>query len=142
MATLGGIRSAQQTREVLAGLLEHWERHGFGWWIALDAASGRFAGRGGLRRVEVEGAAEVEVGYGLLPDYWGRGLATELALESVGVAFRELGMRDLVSFALTHNRASQRVMEKAGFHYERHVTYAELPHVLYRRRAPEDGADA
>jgi RimJ/RimL family protein N-acetyltransferase len=42
---------------------------------------------------------------------------------------------DLVCFTLTTNHASQRVMEKVGFRYERDVLHAGLPHVLYRLSA-------
>src|SRR3712207_7252726 len=40
------------------------------------------------------------------------------------VAFESLGLTDLVCFTLTTNRASQRVMEKAGFGHEREVVHA------------------
>jgi RimJ/RimL family protein N-acetyltransferase len=38
----------------------------------------------------------------------------------------------MVAITLATNRASQRVMEKAGLTYERELIYAGLPHVLYR----------
>lgn len=41
---------------------------------------------------------------------------------------------ELVAFTLPHNAASRRVMEKAGFAYERDTEHAGLPHVLYRSR--------
>ncbi len=133
MATLGGVRSAAQTAQYLDQQLAHWEQHGFGYWTARDPLSGQFAGRGGVRYATVEGRLEVEVGYGLLPEFWGRGLATELARESVRVAFTDLHRLDLVSFTLPTNAASRRVMEKAGFRYERDIVHADLPHVLYRQ---------
>jgi len=132
MATLGGVRSRERTQVILDELARHWDEHGFGYWMAYDLESGRFAGRGGLRRVVIEGRAEVEVGYGLLPEFWGRGLATELASESIRVAFHELHLPRLVCFTLPTNRASQRVMEKAGFRYAGEIVWADLPHVLYR----------
>jgi RimJ/RimL family protein N-acetyltransferase len=82
---------------------------------------GAFAGRGGLRRVAIEGRPEVEVGYGLMPERGGQGLATELAGESIRVAFDELQLPELVCFTLPTNRASQRVMEKAGFRYSNDI---------------------
>jgi RimJ/RimL family protein N-acetyltransferase len=133
MATLGGVRSAAQTAEYLERMLVHWEQHGFGWWTVRDLLTGQFAGRGGVRHATLDGQAEVEVGYGLLPEFWGRGLATELARESVRVGFAELHRADLVCFALTTNRASRRVMEKVGFGYERDIVHADQPHVLYRQ---------
>jgi len=138
MATLGGVLlSEEETRRRLGLLLAHWDEHGFGWWVLRDAATGQFVGRGGLRYYVLDGRTEVEVGYGLMPEYWGKGLATELARESVRVGFTVLRVPELVSFTLPDNRGSRRVMEKAGFRYERDIVHADLPHVLYRLTAAE-----
>lgn len=134
MATLGGVRSPEETREWLAQKQEHWRQHGFGLWLARDRQTGQFAGRGGLQHVEIDGRDEIEVGYCFLAEYWGRGLATELARESIRVAFAVLNLPEIVCFTLTTNHASQRVMEKAGFRYERDLVYKDLPHVFYRLR--------
>jgi RimJ/RimL family protein N-acetyltransferase len=77
----------------------------------------------------------VELLYALMPDAWGQGLAGELARESLRVAFTELSLPDVVAFTQPHNARSRRVMERAGFQYERDVVHAGLPHVLYRLRA-------
>jgi ribosomal-protein-alanine N-acetyltransferase len=135
MATLGGVRTREETQHFLDMLAGHWDEHGFGYWMAYDRATGRFAGRGGLRRVVLDAQREVEVGYALLPEFWGRGLATELARESIRVAFQELHLPALVCFTLTTNHASERVMQKAGFRYAGPITWANRPHVLYRLTA-------
>jgi len=122
--------------EVLASLdqkLEHWTRHGFGLWVLRDRASGEMVGRGGLQHTTVAGLDEVEVGWAIVPERWGHGLATELARASVRVAFDDLGLDEIVAFSLPDNLASRRVMEKAGLHYERHLVRMDLVHVLYRR---------
>jgi ribosomal-protein-alanine N-acetyltransferase len=64
---------------------------------------------------------------------WGEGLATELALASIDAGFGTLGLDELIAFTLIHNRASRRVMEKAGLSYEREFLHVGLPHALYRR---------
>lgn len=135
MATMGGVRSPAVTDEWLSRQLDHWERCDFGLWMARDRASGRFVGRGGLHHVEIDGRDEIEVGYCFLADCWGRGLATELAQASVCAAFTVLHLPELVCFTLPTNLASQRVMQKAGFRYERTATYKDLPHVFYRLTA-------
>jgi [ribosomal protein S5]-alanine N-acetyltransferase len=132
MATLGGLRDDEDTRRWLGVNLGHWERHGFGLWVFRDRADGRFVGRGGLRHVEVEGRDEVEVAYALVPAFWGRGLATEIACVSVATAFGPPGLGSVIAFTLPENRRSRRVMEKAGFVYEHDIVHAGLPHVLYR----------
>jgi ribosomal-protein-alanine N-acetyltransferase len=137
MATLGGMRPESVMQERFELLLRNWTEDGFGLWIMRDRESGAFIGRGGLRRLTLEGKPEVEVGYALLPEFWGRGLATELAKESVRAAFEELQLPDLVCFTLPTNLASRRVMEKAGFRHERDGAYAELPHRFYRLTAAQ-----
>jgi ribosomal-protein-alanine N-acetyltransferase len=136
-ATLGGVRDAAAARSMVEDWIAHWDVHGFGLWTARDAATGAFAGRGGIKHVVIGGRTEIEIGYSFLPAFWGRGLATELAEASVRAGFEELHLDELVCFTLTTNRASQRVMEKAGFVFERAVEYAGLPHVLYRLRAAQ-----
>lgn len=131
----GGLLSGDETRRFLRRNLDHWCRHGYGLWIFRDPADGRFVGRGGLRHAHVGGNDEVELGYALMADSWGRGLATEMAKAIVAVGFAELGLADVVCFTLTTNRASRRVMEKAGFAYERDLLHAGLPHVFYRLTA-------
>jgi ribosomal-protein-alanine N-acetyltransferase len=141
MATLGGLRPEAEMRQRFERHLEHWERHGFGWWVLREPGTERFVGRGGLRRLTIEGRPELELGYGLMAEFWGRGLATELARESVRVAFEVLGEPELTCFTLPTNRASRRVMEKVGFRYERDGVWADLPHVFYRLTAAQRRAD-
>lgn len=137
MATLGGLRSAAQSRKSVAAWVAHWDEHGFGLWIARYAETGAFAGRGGVQHTVVGARAEVEVTYGFMAAFWGRGLATEMAAASVRAGFETLGLADLVCFTLITNRASQHVMQKVGFRFEREVEHAGLPHLLYRLAATE-----
>ena len=69
MATLGGLRSEEQTRQYLRTSLEHWQRHGFGQWMFDDRASGDWVGRCGLRYCAIENADvaadEIELLYAL-----------------------------------------------------------------------------
>ncbi len=123
--------TGEEVRRMLARDLRHWREHGFGPW-ALELG-GAYVGRGGLGWMEVEGERVVELAWALVPSTWGRGLATEAARGAVRWA-RELGLREVVALTLTTNRASQRVMEKAGLPYERDVVHAGLAHVLHRLR--------
>ena len=82
----------------------------------------------------------MEIGWAVVPERWGEGLGTELARASVAVAFGELGLDTVVAFTQPGNAASRRVMEKAGFVFERDFAHAGLPHVLYRLRASDPGA--
>jgi RimJ/RimL family protein N-acetyltransferase len=118
----------------LAAKVDHWDRHGFGMWLLRDRETGEMVGRGGLQYTYTAGLNDVEAGWAVIPERWGQGLATELAHACVEVGFGPLGLLELVAFTLPDNLASRRVMEKAGFTYEREIVHAGLSHVLYRRR--------
>jgi ribosomal-protein-alanine N-acetyltransferase len=136
-ATLWPRRELPSEADVLDGLLakvEHWERHGFGMWLLRERETGEMIGRGGLQYTYTAGLNDVEAGWAVVPERWGQGFATELAQASVEVAFEQLDLLEIIAFSLPTNVASRRVMEKAGFEFERDIVHAGLPHVLYRRR--------
>jgi len=135
MALLGGVRDEAGTAIYLQQNLEHWEDYGFGLWILRDAATGVVVGRAVLRHLDVEGVDEVEVGYGFVPECWGRGLATEIARACVRIGDDHLGLASIVAITTPANLASQRVMLKAGLVYERDIMHAGVPHLLFRRDA-------
>jgi ribosomal-protein-alanine N-acetyltransferase len=119
--------------------LEHWDRHGFGFWAIRTRAENQFVGRAGLKSADVEGKHEVELAYALLPEFWGRGLATEISEAILKLAFEDLGLTEVICFTLTTNAASRRVMEKLGFQFEREGVHANLPHVFYRLKSADSG---
>lgn len=134
MATLGGVRSDEATKLFIFNNLHHWQRYGFGLWVFRDKVNHQFVGRAGLRNTNVEGINNVELAYALMAKFWGQGLATEMGEQILKIAFEMLNLQEVVCFTLTTNHASQRVMEKLGFKYEREIIYANLPHLFYRLR--------
>jgi [ribosomal protein S5]-alanine N-acetyltransferase len=127
-------------REVMVSVEDkerHWQRYGFGMWLMRDRETGEMVGRGGLQwTFYVDDLDEVEVGWSVVPERWGQGLATELALASIDVAFGPLDLDRIVAFTTPDNVASRRVMEKSGFSYQRDILHVGLPHVLYQVRRP------
>jgi RimJ/RimL family protein N-acetyltransferase len=131
MASIGAGWPFEDSQAYLDTMMTHWVRHGFGWWIAREP-SGTMVGYAGLRHFEFEGRAEIELGYALAPEYWGRGLGTELALACITDGRGRMPLDSVVAITLPTNRTSQRVMEKAGLRYERDIMLDGQPHVLYR----------
>ena len=134
-ATLGGVASPAGVDAQIERMTATGSSNGFGLYAWLDRETGALVARGGPQRTVVGGRDEVEIGWAVVPDRWGQGLATELGAASVAHAFGPLGLADVVSFTLIDNRASRRVMEKLGFAYEDEIEHAGLPHVLYRLSA-------
>ena len=71
----------------------------------------------------VEGhGPEVEAAYLVRRDSWGRGYATEGLRQALRIGHEELGLERIVALAYPENRASLRVMEKAGMRADGTVT--------------------
>lgn len=60
---------------------------------------------------------DVDLGYALLPEYWGQGYAFEAAREVLWLAKHELGLPRVVAIVSPDNHASQRVLEKLGLSF-------------------------
>ena len=130
---LGGGHGPQ-TREVAAGWLERnerrWREYGLGMWAVVEReGDGELLGWCGLGRLE--DTETIEVGYGLAPRAWGRGIATEAARASVRFGFEELALPRVVAVAYPDNAASRRVMEKLGMRYVRNETHYGQDCVYY-----------
>lgn len=106
----------------------------------FENENGSFVGRGGIRRMIVNDNEEIELGYALMPEYWGKGLATEIGEKALSIAFERFCYPSVVCFTLADNKRSERVMQKIGFSFEGTIIHAGMPHVLYRYRNPKRGA--
>ena len=92
---------------------------GFGFWAAMEKASGDFIGWFSLRPVDDSDPLEAGLGYRLRRASWGRGYATEGARALIRLSFTELGVTRIIATTYGENLASRRVMEKAGMTFVR-----------------------
>jgi len=82
-----------------------------------DAPSGALAGEIGMFQIEPP-TGQAMIGYDLLPAWRGRGYATRAVRLLAGWAFAHAGIARLIAGTAPENLASQRVLERAGFHRE------------------------
>jgi len=125
--------SPEDVRARLRYAIEHWERFGFGLWVMRDLADGSLVGRGGLQSTFATGRDEIEAAWTITPARWGQGLATELAIAAAAAGLEWLRLPSIIAYTTPDNLASRRVMEKAGFRYEREFLRGGHPMVLFRR---------
>jgi RimJ/RimL family protein N-acetyltransferase len=127
----GGSFDREQMERWVARNLAHQEEHGYGLFTVVHRGDAVIIGDCGLEHMDVEGSAEIELGYDLRSDYWGRGLATEAAITVRDHAVRELGVERLISLIRPDNAASCRVAEKIGMAHERTLVRGGIPYRLY-----------
>ena len=101
---------------------------GYDFWAAIERSTGEFLGWFEFRPPEVGPTDEVELGYRLRQEAWGKGYGTEGARALIRKGFTELGVRRVVASTYQDNIGSQRVMQKAGMTLVRtfRMTPAEL----------------
>lgn len=131
-----GLRSREQTREWIERSKRHYAEFGWGLWAVDTKADGTMIGYCGLIPEDLGDVTEIEVGYRLRADYWGRGLATEAARATRDHAFDVLGLPRVVSIIEPANVASIRVAEKNGMLLEREMIWREKLVRIYGVDAP------
>ena len=136
LSTDGLPFSKAHTRMSVESWTRHWDEHGYGVWL-FHKTDGEFVGYAGIKVASIAEAQGTELLYAIRPEFWGQNYATEMSRAALQFAFESAGLSDIIAFTLRTNLASRRVMEKCGFRYEREITHAGLPHVLYRLRADE-----
>jgi len=103
--TMAGWRNAA----IMAG---HWALHGFGMFVVEEKGSGKFAGRVGpwLPR----GYPGFEVGWGIAPEFRGKGYAVEAASASIDWTFGIFDIDQIIHCIRPENVASQKVALRLG----------------------------
>ena len=114
------LRSLEEARErLLAAPLRDYEKHGYGRLVVVEKASSLPVGWCGLKYVDELG--EVDIGYRLLPEYWGKGYALEACRAVLEHGWGQSGLRRIVATVIPENVRSLRVLSALGFVYERRV---------------------
>ena len=116
-----GVRTIEQARVALEeGALSLYARYGYGPFCMIRKSDGTRIGICGLfRRDNLE---DPDIGFAVLPQYSGAGLAWEAADAVVAHARDDLGIEVLTAIVSPDNRASIGLIEKLGFSYERGIT--------------------
>lgn len=109
---IGGVAPRAVTWRMVMTMIGAWHAHGFAMFSVYEKATGRWVGR--LGPWMPEGWPGTEVGWGISPDCWGRGYATEGAIAATNWAFDHLGWTRVIHCIDPDNIASQQVARKLG----------------------------
>jgi ribosomal-protein-alanine N-acetyltransferase len=128
---LGGTK--MQNPEAIAKRLQFYidcyDKFGFGVTAMIWKENGEMIGWSGLMPLEDTG--EIEVGYGMIREFWGKGIGYETALAWLDYGFKQAGLTRIVAIAQPENKGSWRIMEKCGMHYEKTETHYGFECLLY-----------
>lgn len=133
MRWLGGVMTPEQSAELLRGrIIGYYDEHpGLGIWATVRRDSGECIGFHLLNNIH--GEEQIQVGYRLFPQHWGKGYATEMTEALLHYAFRDLGLPTVAAITALDNHASQNVLLKAGLP---RLADRGFPHPVYAPYGP------
>ena len=104
------------------GPVAMYERHGFGLYLVETREGGESVGICGL--IKRETLDDIDLGFALLPRYWGERYAFEAASATLTHAKNELGISRVVAITSQDNDRSIKLLERLGFRFERNLPLA------------------
>lgn len=112
MRYLGGVQDRATAWRTMCGMAGAWIVRGFSMFSVIARDSGRWIGRVGPW--QPEGWPGTEVGWGILPECTGRGLAQEAAAAAIDYAVDVLGWSDVIHTIHPDNHASIALAMRLG----------------------------
>ncbi|OUL18940.1 GNAT family N-acetyltransferase [Nostoc sp. T09] len=109
--------------QILPSYFSYYEKYNsYGCWAVIEKSTQAFIGWFLFRPIihasyfnpKLANSSDIELGYRLRKDAWGKGYATEVSKALITKGFSELGTQRVLAVALAANSASIRVMEKIG----------------------------
>jgi RimJ/RimL family protein N-acetyltransferase len=115
------IRTLSATKEYLQnGILKSYQKYGFGFYkILLKSEELKTIGICGLiKRDELK---NVDIGFGFLPEYEGRGFGFESANQVLKLAQHHFGLKTVAAVVSRNNSNSIKLLSKLGLDYQKKV---------------------
>ena len=120
------VTDISQSREVIQNVLRQYTENGIGRWAAVLRSTGEFIGWSGLKLMTDEPEPYYDVGYRLMPEYWGHGYATESAAAAIKYGFDTMGLSTIIGTAHEENIASIAVLKKCGLTYRKKYLWRDI----------------
>lgn len=132
------VTDIQQVRDVIANIQWQYSEFGVGRMATLLKDTGEFIGWAGLKRERNVPRYGIfyDLGYRFMPQYWGKGYASEAAAFFVKYGFEVLKLDKINAYADADNLASRRVLEKAGLRFVEYFDYEGTEEAWYELKNP------
>lgn len=111
------IKSEEDAKRFIENdFLQSYAQHGFGSFHASLNTNGHAIGSGGLKKRDF--LTYPDLGYVLLPEYYGSGYAFEMAQALLYYGIKQLGFRKIHAMILPENKRSVHLISKLDFYFD------------------------
>lgn len=117
----GLVKSKADAMKIIKNVwMTDYKRYGYGRYALIYKAEQKIIGFCGVKfEQKLNGT---DLGYRLLPGYWGKGLAFEAATAVMEYAQKELALTRILADAVDENIASHKILIRLGFNKVKSVT--------------------
>lgn len=128
---LGGrrLQNPEAIEKRLQFYIGCYAKYGFGMSAMIWKETGEMFGWSGLQ--PLDDVTEIEIGYGMTKEFWGKGIGYECARAWLEYGFEKANLERIVAVASPENTGSWRIMEKCGMKYEKTEMHYGMECVFY-----------
>jgi RimJ/RimL family protein N-acetyltransferase len=129
MEHLGGVQTPEEWSAAYQRVVGFQRDFGHTFWIIEERDSGAILGFCGIKRVNAPGAGDLtgkhEIGWRVVPESWGKGIAKEAAIASMDLAFDRFDAPQVIATTVPANAASQGLMQRLGMKRREELDYVD-----------------
>jgi RimJ/RimL family protein N-acetyltransferase len=113
------VQNIDQSKEIIKYIRQQYEENGIGRWAIIDKETKEFIGWSGLKYEKSlrKNFNYYDLGYRLKRKFWGKGIATETAIESLKYGFTVLNLKEICAAAQIENISSNKILQKIGLKF-------------------------
>jgi len=123
------LHSEEDAKNIIVNIILPQYEKNLGRWAMYTKSDNEFIGWCGLKHVFERN--EIDLGYRLKQDAWGKGYATEAAAHTLEYGFNTLQLPLITGKAHVENIASLKILEKIGMKFIREEVEDECPIKVY-----------
>lgn len=122
------ITTMKEAEKIIQDILRQYEENDLGRLAVIEKSTNSFVGWSALKyETNVIPSPYYDIGYRLLPRFWGKGIATVTALAALKYGFEERGFDKICGAAEIANIASNKVLLKIGLKLKETLELFETP---------------
>lgn len=122
-------RTREQLEVLMNNSINYWRTRGFGMLCVADKTTNEMFGYCGFQYFDK--TPDIEIVFGYLKEYWGKGIATEAARACLKFGFEKLSFEKVFAATVPENTASRSVLEKINMKYDEITVHYNLNLLLF-----------
>lgn len=124
------LKTKEDAKRIIKNIyFKDYEKYGYGRWATIYKPTNKIIGFAGLKFLPEFN--EIDIGFRFLPEYWNKGIATEVSKLILNYGFKNLDFKKIIGIADPKNIGSCKVLEKIGMTFYKSAIYDETDDKKY-----------